>query len=49
MPYKDNMIRVAELKPLADMNDAEIEEYAKELWGKLTNDRRGRKDGSPKS
>ncbi len=49
MPYKDNIIRVAELKPLADMNDAEIEEYAKELWEKLTNDRRGRKDGSPKS
>lgn len=49
MLYKDNIIRVAELKPLADMNEDEIEEYAKELWGKLTNDGDGGRDGNPKS
>lgn len=49
MPFKDNIIRVAELKPLTDMNDVEIEAYAKELWGKLTNDGGSGKDGNPKS
>lgn len=48
-PNRDKTIRVAELKPIADMSDAEIDEYAKVLWGKLTKTGRSGKDGNPKS
>jgi len=49
MPYQDRTIKVAKLKPIADMTDAEIEEYAKVLWGKLTKDERSSKDDNSKS
>lgn len=49
IPYQDKTIKVAQLKPLADMTDAEIDEYAKVLWGKLTKDGRSGKDDNSKS
>ena len=48
-PNQDKTIRVAQLKPIADMSDAEIDEYAKVLWGKLTKNGRSGKDDNPKS
>ena len=49
IPYEDRTLKVAKLKPIADMTDAEIEEYAKVLWGKLTKDGRSGKDDNSKS
>jgi len=49
MPYQDRTIKVAKLKPIADMTDAEIDEYAKVLWGKLTKDERGNRGDNSKS
>jgi len=49
MPCQDRKIKVAKLKPIADMTDAEIDEYAKVLWGKLTKDERDNKDDNSKS
>ena len=49
LPYEDKTIRVAELKPIADMTDVEIDEYAKVLWGKLIKDRRSGKNDNSKS
>ena len=48
MPYEDKTIKVAELKPIADMTDAEIEDYAKQLWKKLTYGGKGSSDGHSK-
>ena len=45
MPYQDKTIKVAELKPLADMTDAEIDDYAKHVWNKLTNGEKGSSNG----
>lgn len=39
--FHDRSIRVAKLKPIAGMTDAEVDEYAKALWGKLTEGERG--------
>ena len=48
MPYQDKTIKVAQLKPLANMTDAEIEDYAKQLWNKLTDGGKGSSDGHSK-
>lgn len=48
MPYQDKTIKVAELKPLVDMTDAEIDDYAKQLWNKLTDGGKGSSDGHTK-
>ena len=48
MPFQDKTIKVAQLKPIADMTDAEIEDYAKQLWNKLTNGEKGSRDGHSK-
>ena len=48
-PFQDRAIKVAELKPIADMTDAEIDGYAKVLWGKLTEDGRSGKGDNSKS
>ena len=48
MPYQDKSIKVAQLKPLADRTDAEIEDYAKQLWNKLTDGGKGSSDGYSK-
>ena len=47
-PYEDKTLKVAKLKPITDMTDAEIDEYAKVLWGKLTKDRRSGKNDDSK-
>ena len=47
--YEDKTIMMAELKPIADMTDVEIDEYAKVLWGKLIKDRRSGKNDNSKS
>ena len=49
IPFEDKSIKVAEIKPIADMSDAEIDDYAKQLWGNLTSEGRGNKDGYTKS
>ena len=48
MPYQDKTIKVAQLKPLVNMTDAEIEDYAKQLWNKLTDGGKGSSDGNSK-
>jgi hypothetical protein len=40
---------MVELKSTVNMSDAEIDEYAKSLWSKLTNYGKGRNDGDSKS
>lgn len=49
VPYEDKTIRVAEVKLLNKMSDAEIDEYAKVLWGKLTKGGRSGKGEDSKS
>ena len=48
MPFQDKTIKVAQLKPIADMTDTEIEDYAKQLWNKLTDGGKGSNDGHSK-
>jgi hypothetical protein len=45
----EDTLNMAELKPMMNMNDSELDEYAKTLWGKLTNNGKGRDEGDSKS
>jgi hypothetical protein len=49
IPYQDKAVHMVELKSTVNMSDAAIDEYAKSLWSKLTNDGEGRNDGDSKS
>jgi hypothetical protein len=49
MPSQDRTIKVAKLKPIADMTDAEIDEYAKVLWKRLSQDEWGSKNDNSNS
>ncbi len=41
---KKKVIHIVKLESTEGMSDADIDEYAKKLWGKLTNDGKGRSD-----
>jgi len=49
IPNQSGLIQVAQLKPIVNMTDIEIDEYAKELWGKLTNNGGGLENDNSKS
>ena len=46
---KKKVVHMVELESTEGMSDSDIDEYAKKLWGKLTNDGKGWSDnGDPK-
>lgn len=49
IPYHEKTVHMVELKPTANMSDTELDECAKTLWDKLTNNGKGRDDGNSKS
>jgi len=49
IPYHEKTVHMVALKPTANMSDTELDEYAKTLWGKLTNNGNGWDDGNSKS
>lgn len=49
IPYQDKTVHMVELKSTVNMSDAEIHEYAKSFWSKLTNDGKGWNYGDSKS
>ena len=49
IPYHQKTFHMVELKLTVNMSDADIDEYAKFLWSKLTNDGKGWDDGDSKS
>ncbi len=47
---KKKVVHMVKLENIEDMSDSDIDEYAKKLWGKLTNDGKGWSDnGDSKS
>lgn len=49
LPYQEKIVHMVELKPTVNMSDAELDEYAKTLWSKLTNNGKGWDGGDSKS
>ena len=49
IPYQADTVHVVELKTMESMSDAEIDEYAKTLWGKLTGNGKRRDSGNSES
>ncbi len=47
---KKKVVHMVKLENIEDMSDSDIDEYAKKLWGKLTNNGKGwNENGDPKS
>jgi hypothetical protein len=46
IPYQEKTVHMVELKPTTNMSDSEIDEYAKTLWSKLTNNGKGWESGN---
>lgn len=49
IPYQKKTVHMVQLESMENLSDAEIDEYAKTLWGKLTNNGKGWDYGNSKS